>query len=42
MRDAPCNRQATLYPRVDIVTKTMMFPEKLTELVALRNEKVPT
>jgi AsnC-type helix-turn-helix domain len=24
--------------RVDIVTKTMMFPEKLTELLALRNE----
>jgi len=25
--------------RADIVTKTMMFPEKLTELLALRNER---
>ena len=28
--------------RVDIVTKTIMFPEKLTELVALRNERAET
>ena len=25
--------------RVDIVTRTMVFPEKLTELLALRSER---